>query len=56
MTASDISIMENKIRLKKPLLVPYDGPFNRTSAWLKQFYSEKSISVGDTHGAYQNDW
>lgn len=54
--ASDISILENKIRLKKPLLVPFDGPYNRTNAWLKQFYSTKSLAVGETQGAYQNDW
>jgi hypothetical protein len=48
--------MENKIRLKKPLVVPFDGPYNRTNAWLKQFYSTKSLSVGETQGAYQNDW
>lgn len=55
-SASDISILENKIRLKKPLVVPFDGPYNRTNAWLKQFYSQKSLAVGETQGAYQNDW
>lgn len=54
--ASDISILENKIRLRKPLIVPFDGPFNRTTAWLKQFYSAKSPQPGEVFGAYQNDW
>ena len=31
--ASDIAIMENRIRLKKPYLLKNDGPYNRTSAW-----------------------
>lgn len=52
--ASDIDIMENKIRLKKPMLVPFDGPYNRTSSWMRQFYSANSADVGA--GAYQNDW
>jgi hypothetical protein len=52
--ASDIDILENKIRLKKPTLVPFDGPYNRTASWLKQFYSESSTTVGQ--GAYKNDW
>ena len=52
--ASDIEILCNKIRLKKPLIVPDDGPYNRTNAWLRSFYSEKSTEVG--HSCYKNDW
>jgi hypothetical protein len=55
---TDIDIMENKIRLKKPLLQPFDGPYNRTNAWLKLFYSESSNNF-NTAGkceAYKNDW
>ena len=32
-------ILEEKIRLRKPLLQPFDGPYNRTNNWLRQFYS-----------------
>eukprot|EP00939_MAST-03C_sp_MAST-3C-sp1_P001671 g1671.t1 len=42
----DIVIMENRTRLRKPQLVPFDGPYMRTGAWLKQFYSENSGGVG----------
>jgi hypothetical protein len=52
--SSDFEIMKNKIRLKKPIIQPYDGPYNRTNTWLKQFYSESSFSIGD--GCYRNDW
>ena len=51
----DISILENKVRLKKPLLQPYDGPYNRTNAWLKQFYSE-STPTTDTANLVSLDW
>ena len=37
--AADIVIMQNRIRLRKPALQPFDGPFNRVNAWLKTFYS-----------------
>mmetsp|Transcript_19219 Transcript_19219/g.25025 ORF Transcript_19219/g.25025 Transcript_19219/m.25025 type:complete len:471 (+) Transcript_19219:36-1448(+) len=39
---SDIVILQNKVRLSKPLIQPYDGPYNRVSGWFKQFYSEGS--------------
>jgi len=52
---NDIVILENKIRQKKPILQPFDGPYNRTNAWLKQFYSASSSSTGDCK-AYKNDW
>lgn len=50
----DVDILNNKIRLKKPLIQPFDGPYNRVNAWLKQFYSEGSVNVGK--GCYKNDW
>lgn len=54
---ADVDILENKIRLRKPLTVPFDGPFSRTSAWLKQFYSDGSPKVGHIGcDAYKNDW
>lgn len=52
--ASDIDILVNKIRNKKPILVPFDGPYNRTNVWLKQFYSVSSSSVGKE--GYKNEW
>ena len=33
-----LKILDEKIRLRKPLLQPFDGPYNRTNSWLKQFY------------------
>jgi hypothetical protein len=59
--ASDIIIMENKIRQRKPILQPFDGPYNRTNAWLKMFYSADSAdkvaseSRSCEHG-YIDDW
>lgn len=50
---SDIEILENKVRLNKPMIQPFDGPFMRTNAWLKQFYSENSKGVQDR---YKLDW
>mgnify|MGYP003386453679 CR=1 FL=1 len=52
--ASDIDIIINKIRPKKPMIVPDDGPFNRTTAWLKMFYSDSSGQVGLE--GFKNDW
>jgi hypothetical protein len=52
---ADIVIMNNKIRMKKPILQPFDGPYNRTNAWLKQFYSASSTTIGKNCG-YKNDW
>jgi hypothetical protein len=51
---SDIIIMCNKIRLKRPVLVKGDGPFSKTNNWLNQFYSEHSSTVSTC--AYKNDW
>lgn len=50
---SDFVIMSEKIRLKKPLIVHSDGPYNRTNAWLQQFYSASSEKESY---AYKNDW
>jgi cholesterol 7-dehydrogenase len=52
---SDIDIMCNKIRMKKPILVPFDGPYNRTNRWSRQFYSEGTTKVNSCD-AYKNDW
>lgn len=52
---ADIMILSNKIRQKKPILQPFDGPYNRTNAWLKQFYSASSTAVNECRG-YKNDW
>ena len=35
---NDIAIWENKIHLRKPLLVPGDGPIHRLRRWFQQFY------------------
>jgi hypothetical protein len=51
---SDIDIMCNKIRLKKPLLVKNDGPFHKVNNWINQFYSENSSKV--TTAPYNKDW
>lgn len=52
---ADLEILENKIRLRKPLIQPFDGPYNRVNAWLKQFYSEGSMNA-KLCDAYKNDW
>ncbi len=57
--AADIDIMCNKIRLKRPILQPFDGPYQRMNTWLKQFYSEGSDKLAAScHEvvAYANDW
>lgn len=51
---SDIEIMCNKVRLKKPLLVKGDGPFHKVNNWITQFYSESSATV--TTAPYKQDW
>ena len=51
---SDIDILTNKIRLRKPMTQRYDGPWGRVNGWLKQFYSEGSDSVGQA--SYCPDW
>jgi hypothetical protein len=55
---ADVDILCNRIRLRKPMTQPYDGPFARTNNWLKQFYSAGSENVGQHAAckAYKNDW
>lgn len=54
---ADVDILENKIRLRKPLVQPFDGPYSRTNAWLKLFLSESSAPTGHIGcDAYKNDW
>jgi hypothetical protein len=53
---TDIDILVNKIRLEKPLLQPFDGPYNRVKGWLKQFYSEGSAAANEVLTKYKNDW
>jgi hypothetical protein len=50
--------MENRIRLKKPMLVKSDGPYARTNAWMKKFYSKSSPLVGHEaeHSLNLMDW
>ena len=52
---SDADILSNKIRLKKPTIQRYDGPYMRINSWLKQFYSEGSAKVG-TRPYGSMDW
>lgn len=53
---ADLIIMKNKIRLKRPILQPFDGPYNRVNSWMKQFYSPgKEVHKVDID-AYKNDW
>ena len=52
---ADINVLQNKIRLRKPMIQPYDGPYNRVQAWLKQFYSEGTAAASKCD-AYKNDW
>lgn len=53
----DVVIMENKIRLKKPCVQPTDGPYNRITAWLRNFVSAGSERNCPGHlEAYKNDW
>ena len=53
--AVDNEILTNKIRPKKPIVQPYDGPYNRTNAWLKLFTSASSASTGSCT-PYRYDW
>ena len=52
--ASDIDILQNKIRLRKPILQPFDGPYNRTNAWLRMFYTENDKETREC--GYANSW
>jgi len=54
---SDLVILVNKIRFKKPLLVANDGPFMRSNKWLRQFYSESSSVVNAMAKGYKEyEW
>ena len=55
-TWGHIDILVNKIRLERPLLQPFDGPYNRVKNWLKQFYSDGSEAANSTLAKYKNDW
>ena len=37
---NDLDIWENKVHLRKPLLVKGDGPIHRLRKWFRQFYPE----------------
>lgn len=50
---ADVEILENRIRLRKPYVQPFDGPYNRTNAWMKQFYSDSTPATSES---YINDW
>ena len=52
---NDVDILSNKIRRDKPLLVPFDGPYNRMNNWLKMFYSQGSEAANNIC-KYNNDW
>lgn len=53
----DIQILNNKIRLRKPTIQPTDGPYNRMTAWLKNFMSEGTPkNCPSLLEAYKNDW
>lgn len=43
----DIPVWENKVFIKKPLLVKNDGPIQRMRRWYNQFYSEHSLTMKD---------
>lgn len=43
---NDIDIWENKVHLRKPLLVKGDGPIHRLRRWWKQFYPEGTVPEG----------
>lgn len=53
---ADIDIMCSKIRLRKPLLQPFDGPYNRVNQWLKQFYSNGDPASHNSSDPYGHDW
>ena len=43
----DRAVWENKLTIAPRNLVAGDGPFAAFGTWIKQFYSEKSVSWGD---------
>ncbi|MCH9683021.1 MAG: Rieske 2Fe-2S domain-containing protein [Deltaproteobacteria bacterium] len=50
---NDIAIWENKIHLRKPLLVPGDGPIHKLRRWFGQFYPEETTPEADLENAAQ---
>ncbi|MCX4242035.1 Rieske 2Fe-2S domain-containing protein [Paraliomyxa miuraensis] len=44
---NDLDVWENKVHLRKPLLVKGDGPIHRLRKWWKQFYPEGVMYPGD---------
>lgn len=52
---ADLVILRNKIRMKRPILQPFDGPYNRVNSWMKQFYSP-GFEVQKDLTPYKNDW
>lgn len=55
---TDLRIMSNRIRPRKPIVQPTDGPVSRIHAWLKMFFSEGSQAACSLTNpcAYNNDW
>jgi hypothetical protein len=51
-----VIILENRIRPKKPIVQPTDGPFARINTWLKMFFSECSKEASSPTCGYANDW
>jgi cholesterol 7-dehydrogenase len=41
---NDIDIWENKVHLRRPLLVKGDGPIHRLRRWFRQFYPEGTLT------------
>jgi cholesterol 7-dehydrogenase len=44
---NDLDIWENKVHLRKPLLVKGDGPIHKARRWFRQFYPEGTVPTGD---------
>jgi hypothetical protein len=51
---SDISILDHKIRMVKPILQATDGPWGRVSNWMKLFLPADGNQA--TNAGYKNDW
>jgi cholesterol 7-desaturase len=44
---NDLDIWENKVHLRRPLLVKGDGPIHRLRKWFRQFYPEGTLPADD---------
>jgi cholesterol 7-desaturase len=53
---NDLRILHTRIRPRRPLVQPTDGPVGRIQAWLKIFYSESSQEASTPICGYHNDW